>query len=99
MIDLHTVLAIVLMALATFLTRILGYLLLRKRNLSARTMKILDVVPGCVLISVIAPAFVSDRPANLIALTITLITATRLPLLPTVVVAIASTGLLRQLIH
>ncbi|MBO9539311.1 AzlD family protein [bacterium] len=99
MIDFHTGLAIVLMASITFLTRILGYLLLRKRQLSARTMKIMDAVPGCVLISVIAPAFVSNRPANLVALGITLFAAMRLPILPTVIIAIASTGLLRQLIH
>lgn len=91
-----SILTILLMALATYLTRILGYVALRNRTLSPRMQAVMASVPGCVLISVIAPAFVSDRPANLLALAITLVAATRLSILPTVVVGIASAGLLRH---
>ena len=62
-------------------------------------MAVLEAVPGCVLISVIAPAFASRRPADLIALAITLLAALRLPMFPTVVISIASAGLLRQFIN
>ena len=92
----HLVLTILLMATATYLTRTVGYVALRNRKLSARAMTVLEAVPGCVLISVIAPAFVSDRPADLIALAITLLAAMRLPMLPAVVISVASAGLLRQ---
>ena len=95
MIDRWTLAAIALMAVATYLTRIGGYLLLDGRELSPRIMTMLDTVPGCVLVAVIAPAFVSGRPSNLIALALTMFAAMRLTLLPTVLVAIGSTALLR----
>lgn len=95
MIDTPTLLTIVLMALSTYLTRVLGYVALRNRTLSPRMLAVLENVPGCVLISVIAPAFVSDKPANLLALAVTLLAATRLALLPTVLIGVMVTGLLR----
>ncbi|MER9140640.1 AzlD family protein [Mesorhizobium sp. M0830] len=98
MIDATTVLTIVLMAGVTYLTRIGGYVLLRNRTLSARATAVMEAAPGCVLISVIAPAFVSRNPADLLALAITLIAATRLSMLPTVLIGVASAGLLRHLI-
>ena len=66
--DISTVATIVLMASTTYLSRILGYVLLRNRTLSPRMASVMENVPGCVLISVIAPAFVSTRPADLLAL-------------------------------
>lgn len=93
-----TLLAIGLMALVTYLTRVLGYVALRDRTLSARTMAVLDAAPGCVLIAVIAPAFVANRPADLIALAVTLAAATRLPLLPTVLIGVTAAGLLRHIL-
>ncbi len=98
MIDAVTVLTIVLMAAVTYLTRIGGYLLLRDRRLGARASAVMEAAPGCVLISVIAPAFVSDRPADLIALAATVLAATRLPMLPTVLIGVAAAGLLRWLL-
>ncbi|MBN9044231.1 MAG: AzlD family protein [Rhizobiales bacterium] len=98
MIDPTVVLTIVLMASVTYLTRIGGYVLLRNRTLGRRATAVMEAAPGCVLISVIAPDFVSDRPADLLALAITVIAATRLSMLPTVIVGIASAGLCRYLI-
>ncbi|MDZ5460448.1 AzlD family protein [Azohydromonas lata] len=97
MIDAATLLTIVLMAGSTYLTRVLGYLVLRNRTLSPRAQAVLENVPGCVLISVIAPAFVSDRPADVAALALTVLASTRLGILPTVLVGIVSAGLLRHL--
>ncbi len=97
MMDAATLLTIVLMAASTYLTRVLGYLVLRKRSLGARTQSVLENVPGCVLISVIAPAFVSERPADVAALAVTLLASTRLGILPTVLVGIVSAGVLRHL--
>jgi branched chain amino acid efflux pump len=96
-IDMRNVAAILLMASATYLTRTLGYVALRNRKLSPRALAVLESVPGCVLISVIAPAFVSERPADLVALAITVAAASRLPMLATVTIGVAAAGLLRQL--
>jgi uncharacterized membrane protein len=68
------------------------------RELSPRTMAVLDTAPGCVLIAVIAPVFVSGRIADVIALTITIMAATRLPLLPAVLIGVGSAGLARHLL-
>ena len=96
MIDGWTLGTIILMATVTYLTRIGGYLVLGNRDLSRRTATVLDAAPGCVLIAVIAPAFVSGYVADLIALAITCAAATRLPLLPTVLIGIGSAGVLRH---
>ncbi|NIF85785.1 AzlD family protein [Comamonas sp. Tr-654] len=96
MLDVATLGTIALMASGTYLTRILGYLALRNRALSPRMRHVLDSVPGCVLISVIAPSFVSERPADLVGLGITVLAATRLSIFPTVVIGIVTTGLLRH---
>lgn len=98
MIDPATLLTIVLMAGITYLTRIGGYVVLRNRVLSARATAVMEAAPGCVLISVIAPAFVSRHPADLLALAITCAAATRLSMLPTVLIGVASAGLLRHFI-
>lgn len=98
MIDPMTVFAILAMAGVTYLTRVGGYVLLRNRTLSPRAMAVMEAAPGCVLISVIAPDFVSKNPADLAALAITVLAATRLSMLPTVVIGVASAGLLRWLI-
>lgn len=94
--DLWALLTIAAMGAVTYSTRLGGFLLLRNRHLSPRTLAVLEAVPGCVLISVIAPRFVSGKPAELLALAITLLAAWRLPLLPTVLVSIVATGLLRH---
>lgn len=96
MIDGWTLATIVLMAIVTYMTRIGGYLLLGSRELSPRTMTVLDAAPGCVLIAVIAPTFVSGRAADLVALAITCAAAIRLPLLPTVLIGVGSAGILRH---
>ncbi|MER8448158.1 AzlD family protein [Mesorhizobium sp. M1066] len=98
MIDAMTFFTIVLMAGVTYLTRIGGYVVLRNRTLSTRATAVMEAAPGCVLISVIAPAFVSKSPADILALAVTLVAATRLSMLPTVLIGISAAGLLRYLI-
>ncbi|MGQ8876301.1 AzlD family protein [Delftia sp. NA_296.1] len=93
-----TLLTLVLMACSTYFTRVIGYLLLRGRTLSPRMQYVMESLPGCVLISVIAPAFVSERPADLLALVVTMVAASRLPILPTVLIGIASAGALRHVL-
>lgn len=97
MIDTTSVLTILGMAAVTYLTRIAGYLLVRRLKIGQRAARVLEAAPGCVLISVIAPWFVSDRPADLLALAMTLAAASRLPMLATVMIGIGSAALLRLL--
>ena len=98
MIHSTTLVAILLVAATTYLTRILGYVLLKNKTLSNKQRKILEVVPGCVLISVIAPYFVKDNVADLLAIAITLLAASRFSLLPTVVISMLSAALLRTVL-
>ncbi|HJR30296.1 MAG TPA: AzlD family protein [Pseudomonas sp.] len=95
MIDNLTVLTVVAMALVTYLTRMLGFVLLRNRTLSAPMQQVMQAAPGCVLIALIAPKFVTGHPADLAALGLTLYAATRLPLLPVVLIAIVAAGTFR----
>ncbi|WP_396901701.1 AzlD family protein [Burkholderia anthina] len=97
-IDPTTLLTIVLMAASTYATRVAGYMVFRNRKLSPRAVRVMEAAPGCVMISVIAPHFVSGKPADLIALAVTLLAATRLSMLPTVVIGVATAGLLRHVI-
>jgi uncharacterized membrane protein len=94
-----TFLTILLMAALTYLTRIVGYAALRNRALSARALAIMEAAPGCVLISVIAPRFVSSDPADLLALTATVAAAVRLPMLPAVLIGVATAALFRHLLN
>lgn len=98
MIDNLTLLTVLAMAMVTYLTRVAGFLMLRNRALSPVTQEVLLAAPGCVLIAVIAPKFASGQPADLIALALTLLAATRLPLLPVVLIAVFVTGILRFLL-
>lgn len=96
--SLLTTVTILLMALTTYLTRVAGYLLLRNRTLGPRTRAVMDAAPGCVLITVIAPHFVTTHPADLLALAISLMAAMRFSLLPVVVISVAATAFLRHLL-
>lgn len=92
MIDVATLVTLVGMAVVTYLTRALGFLMLRNRTLGPQLTQVLNAAPGCVLIAVIAPKFVSGNPTDLIALGLTVYAATRFSLLPVVVFAIVVTG-------
>lgn len=96
--DAHIFLTIFLMAFSTYLTRIVGFLVLRNRKLSPATERIMEAIPGCVLISIIAPVILSGNAANTIAVIITFFAMMRFSLLPTVIISIAATGILRALL-
>lgn len=98
MISSAALLTIVGMASATYITRISGFLLLRKRNLGPHAKAVMDAAPGCVLISAIAPHFVSPHPEELAALLLTVLAAWRLPMLATVAVGVGALALLRFVI-
>ncbi len=99
MISWASFLTILGMLAATYSTRLIGFLALRRRSLSPRAAAVMEAAPGCVLIAVIAPHFVSDKPHELAALAITLFAASRFSMLPTVLIAVASSGILGYLMH
>ncbi|MFC0323088.1 AzlD family protein [Gallibacterium melopsittaci] len=90
------VLTILAMASVTYSTRLLGFFLLQKKQLSPMARNLLAQVPACVLISVIAPEFTSSHPADWVGLIITLLAAIRFSFLPTVTIGIIATALARH---
>ena len=85
------------MLAVTYSTRLIGFFALRNRTLSRRAQTIMEAAPGCVLISVIAPYFVSDKPNELIAIALTALAAGRFSMLVTVLIGVGSSGILRWL--
>ncbi|CAI3947528.1 Uncharacterized membrane protein [Commensalibacter communis] len=83
------------MGMVTYLTRISGYLLLRNRNYP-RLTRILEILPGCVMISLIAPIFVTGKLSDFIAVILTILAAMRFSFLMTLIVGIGSAGVLRH---
>jgi uncharacterized membrane protein len=99
-VDSHTLLLILLMALATYSTRIAGYWLLRGRVVEGRMKAALDAVPPAILMAVIAPKVFLAGPAEMLAGGITLAAALfRLPLLVTIILGMASVVGLRLLFN
>jgi len=95
MISLESFLVFLSMLGVTYSTRLMGFFALRNRTLSQRAASVMQAAPGCVLIAVIAPYFVSDKPHELIAIALTAAAAaSRLPMLPTVLLGVVSSGLL-----
>ena len=94
MISLEYFLVFLSMLGVTYSTRLMGFFALRNRTLSQRAASVMQAAPGCVLIAVIAPYFVSDKPHELIAIALTAAAASRLPMLPTVLLGVVSSGLL-----
>lgn len=90
-----TLLAILGMGIATYVTRISGLILVRFVDLKGRMRAALEAVPVAVLMSVIAPTVLATGPAETVAAIITMLAATRLPLLAVVAVGVVSVALLR----
>ncbi|NJM29278.1 MAG: hypothetical protein HC855_03375 [Rhizobiales bacterium] len=99
MIDGLTLLAIAGMALATYATRVSGYLLLGGVTVRGRLKAALDALPPAILVSVIAPTVVATGLAESIAAAITIAAAVlRLPMIAVVAIGVASVVALRAFI-
>ncbi len=94
-IDPTTLAAIAVMAVATYLTRIAGYWLVRHFTLTGRSAAALEAVPGAVLIALIAPMVLATGPAESGAALVTILIARRGAMLPAVVGGVAAAALLR----
>ena len=80
-VDPLTVAAIAGMALATWLTRFLGYWLVRRVTVGGRLASALDAVPGAILTAIIAPMAFATGVAESGAAVLTVLLALRLPLI------------------
>lgn len=96
--DTTTLLAIIGMAMVTYITRIAGLFVADRLVLTGRAKAAFDAIPPAVLVSVIAPTALTTGWAEAIAAAITAVVAFRLPLLATIAVGVASVVLLRNLI-
>ena len=93
-------LAIVGMGVATYLTRLSGFYLLRGLDVSGPMKAALDALPPAVLMAVIAPVILTTGWAESIAAAITAGTAFfRLPLTVTIIIGIVSVVLLRAVLN
>jgi uncharacterized membrane protein len=99
MIDVWTLLAIAGMGLATYATRLSGFVLLSGFNPRGRLKAALDALPPAILVSVIAPAVLLTGPAETGAAMITAAAAWfRLPLAVIIVIGVASVVALRAVV-
>jgi uncharacterized membrane protein len=90
--------AIVAMALITYATRVAGLLVADRLVLSGRTKAAFDAIPPAVLVAVIAPTALATGWPETIAAAITVLVATRLPLLGTIAVGVAAVVVLRAVL-
>jgi uncharacterized membrane protein len=97
-VDTTTLLAIIAMAVVTYITRIAGLFVADRLVLTGRAKAAFDAIPPAVLVAVIAPTALTTGWAEAIAAAITAVAAFRLPLLATVAVGVVSVVVLRNLI-
>jgi uncharacterized membrane protein len=94
-IDSTTLAAILAMAAVTYATRIAGLFVADRLVLTGRAKAAFEAIPPAVLVAVIAPTALATGWAETAAAGITMVAATRLPLLATVAVGVVAVVLLR----
>ncbi|HIV54413.1 MAG TPA: AzlD domain-containing protein [Candidatus Anaerobiospirillum stercoravium] len=91
-------LAIAGMASATYFTRICGFLWLKKHQLSPRARAVLESSPCCVMVSVVAPSFITTDPKTLVALLCSVGLSFKCSLGVTIVLSVIIMALLQNLL-
>lgn len=94
-VDPVALIAIVAMAVVTYLTRIAGVFVADRLMLTGRAKAAFDAIPPAVLVAVIAPSALATGWAETLAALITALVATRLPLLATIAVGVVAVVVLR----
>jgi uncharacterized membrane protein len=92
-----TLVAILAMAAITYATRIAGPVIADRLTLRGRARAAFDAIPAAVLVAVIAPMALTAGWRESAATAVTILAATRLPLLATIAVGVATIVLLRTL--
>ena len=92
-----TVLLFLGCAIATYVTRFGGHFILsRFGSIHHRVEAALDAVPVAVMAALVAPALISKGPAEAIAVIVAALVSTRLSMIFTVAIGLATVVLLRQ---
>ena len=95
-----TILAILGMALATYVTRASGLYLMRGVVVKGRLKAALDALPPAIRMAVIAPTILTTGIAETIAAALTAAVAfMRLPLVVTILIGVISVVLLRMVLN
>lgn len=97
-IDPATLLTIVLMAAASYATRVSGLLIAGRFQPTGRAKAAFDAIPASVLTAVIAPMLLATGPAETLAGIVAFVAAFRLPLIATVLVGVGAVVLFRALV-
>ena len=85
------------MVIATYSTRVIGWLLLRDREVSPRLARVLDAAPACVMMAIVAPSFMTTDIPDLATLLLTVAVALKTKSMPiTVIFAVVLNGLLHH---
>lgn len=92
-----TLAAILAMAAITYATRVAGLFLADRLVLTGRAKAAFDAIPAAVLTAVIAPSALATGWPETAAAAISILAATRLPLLGVVAVGVVSIVALRSL--
>jgi uncharacterized membrane protein len=95
--DPATMVAILAMAVITYLTRIAGIFVAGRLALRGRAKAAFDAIPPAVLVAVIAPMALATGWRETLAVLLTAIAATRLPLLATIATGVLAVVALRAL--
>ena len=95
--DPMTLLAIVGMAVVTYLTRIAGLFLAGRFAMHGRAKAAFDAIPPAVLVAVIAPTALATGWPETASAAVTALVATRLPLLATIALGVATVVALRAI--
>jgi uncharacterized membrane protein len=92
-----TLVAILVMAVITYLTRIAGIFVAGRLALHGRAKAAFDAIPPAVLVAVIAPMALATGWRETLAALLTAVAATRLPLLGTIATGVVAVVMLRAL--
>jgi uncharacterized membrane protein len=96
-VDPLTLAAIVVMAVATYFTRVAGFLVAGRLRLEGRAKAAFDAIPPAVLVAVIAPTALATGWPETVAAGVAAVAATRLPILATIVLGVVAVVILRGL--
>lgn len=96
-VDPVTFATIAVMAAVTYLTRIAGIFVAGRLRLTGRNKAAFDAIPPAVLIAVIAPMALATGWPETAAAAVAALAATRLPILATIAIGVASVVALRAI--
>jgi uncharacterized membrane protein len=96
-VDPLTLAAIVVMAVATYFTRVAGFLVAGRLRLEGRAKAAFDAIPPAVLVAVIAPTALATGWPETVAAGIAAVAAIRLPILATIALGVVAVVILRGL--